>query len=232
MTATPPGTRRERADKIKTEFDRKERRRRLAFYGAVGVVVAVLIAVGAVGIRNVSQNKDAQANTNLQSSSGLGAESAPPWALPADAASRVKAAGLTLGQMGTAEHYHAHLDILVDGQPVPIPVNIGIDSGSGAMSAVHTHSNDGLIHVEAATTGQPFTLGQLFTEWNVRLSENQAGSLTAGKGNALTAYVDGKKVAGNPAMIRLAGRQQIALVYGPKDAKVNVPDTFKFEKGL
>ena len=232
MTATPPGTRRERADKIKREFDQKERRRRLAFYGAIVVVVAVLIAMGTVGIRNVSQNKDAQANTNLQSSSGLGAESAPPWALPADAVGRVKAAGLNLGQMGTAEHYHAHLDILIDGQPVPIPVNIGIDPNSGAMSAVHTHSADGVIHIEAATKGEPFTLGQLFTEWNVRLSGNQIGSLTASNGNTLTAYVDGKKVAGDPAMIRLAGRQQIAIVYGPKDAKVNVPDTFKFEKGL
>ena len=232
MTATPPGTRRERADEIKKEFDQKERRRRLAFYGAIVVVVAVLIAMGTVGIRNVSQNKNAKANTNLQSSSGLGAESAPPWPLPADAPARVEAAGLTLGQMGTAEHYHAHLDILVDGQPVPIPVNIGIDPSSGAMSAVHTHSADGVIHIEAATKGEPFTLGQLFTEWNVRLSGNQIGSLTASNGKSLTAYVDGKKFTGNPAMIRLGKRQQIAIVYGPKNAKVNVPDTFKFEKGL
>lgn len=232
MTASPPGTRRERSDEIKREFDQEERRRRLAFYGAIVVAVAVLIAMAAVGIRNVSQNSNAAPGGDLKSASGRGAESAPPWPLPADAPARVEAAGLTLGKMGTAEHYHAHLDILVDGQPVPIPVNIGIDPSSGAMSAVHTHSPDGLIHIEAATKGQPFTLGQLFTEWNVRLTGDQIGSLTAGKGNALTAYVNGKKVVGNPAMIRLAGRQQIAIVYGPKDAKVDVPDTFKFEKGL
>lgn len=232
MTATPPGTRRERSDEIKKEFDQKERRRRLAFYGALVVVVAVLVALAAVGIRNVSQNSNAAPGGDLKSASGLGAESAPPWSLPADVPARVEAAGLTLGKMGTAEHYHAHLDILVDGQPVPVPVNIGIDPSSGAMSAVHTHSPDGVMHIEAATKGQPFTLGQLFTEWNVRLSGDQVGSLTAGNGNTLTAYVDGKKFTGNPAMIRLGKRQQIAIVYGPKDAKVDVPDSFKFEKGL
>lgn len=232
MTATPPGTRRERSDEIKKEFDRKERRRRLAFYGAIFLVVAVLIAMATAGIRNMSQSSNAAPVGDLKSASGRGAESTPPWPLPADAPARVEAAGLSLGKMGTAEHYHAHLDILVDGQPVPIPVNIGIDANSGAMSAVHTHSPDGLIHVEAGVKGQSFTLGQLFTEWNVRLSGDQIGSLTAGNGNTLTAYVNGKRVAGNPAMIRLAGRQQLALVYGPKDAQVKVPDTFKFEKGL
>lgn len=195
------------------------------------MVAVILIAVGAVGIRNVSQNKNAKANTNLQSASGRGPESAPPWALPTDAPSRVKAAGLSLGQMGTAEHYHAHLDILVDGQPVPVPVNIGIDPNSGQMSAVHTHTADGVIHIEAATKGQPFTLGQVFTEWNVRLSTDRIGSLAADSSNTLTAYVNGKKVTGNPAMIRLATHQEIAIVYGPKDAKVKVPATFKFSLG-
>jgi hypothetical protein len=229
MTTTPQkGNRRERSEAIKKEFARAERRRRLMFLGSLGIVVAVLIALAAVGIRNVSENSGKEKAADLKSASGQGAESAPPWPLPADVGARAETAGLEIGAEGTGEHYHAHVDVLVDGKSVPVPVNIGVDPSSGGMSAMHTHSPDGLIHVEAATKGKTYTLGQLFTQWNVRLSSKQIGSLTTGAGNTLSAYVDGKKVAGDPAMIRLADRQQIALVYGPKDAKVDVPDSFDF----
>ena len=228
MTTTPPKNRRERSDAIKKEFARAERRRRLMFLGGLAAVVAVLVVLAAVGIRNVSKNADADKAADLKSASGQGAEAPPPWPLPADVDARIEAAGLDLGREGTGEHYHAHVDILVDGKPAPVPVNIGVDPSSGGMSAMHTHSPDGLIHIEAQTKGQTYTLGQLFTQWNVRLSSKQMGSLTAGPDKTLTAYVDGEKVAGDPAMIRLEDRQQIALVYGPKGAKVDVPDSFDF----
>lgn len=228
MTTTPQGNRRERSEAIKKEFARAERRRRLLFLGTLAAVVAVLVVLAAVGIRNVSKNAATEQAADLKSASGQGAESAPPWPLPADVGARVEAAGLALGREGTGEHYHAHVDILVDGKPAPVPVNIGVDPSSGGMSAMHTHSPDGLIHIEAETKGQTYTLGQLFTQWNVRLSSKQMGSLTTGSENTLSAYVDGKEVDGDPAMIRLADRRQIALVYGPKDAKVDVPDSFDF----
>jgi len=231
MTRTPSTSRRERSEEIKKQFKAKERRRSLAFFGALTVVAAALITTAAIGARNLSHDKGAKASANLQSSSGRGAESAPPWGLPADAAGRVKTAGLTLGQMGTADHYHVHLDVLVDGQPVPLLANIGIDPSSGQMSGLHTHSADGLVHIEAGTKGQPFTLGQLFTEWNVRLTADRLGSLAADKKNTLAAYVNGKKVAGNPAMVRLVTHQEIAIVYGPKNAKIKVPSTFTFSAG-
>ena len=103
---------------------------------------------------------------------------------------------MELGREGTGEHFHAHVDISVDGEPVPVPVNVGVDPASGGMSAMHTHSPDGLIHIEAATKGQSYTIGQLFTQWNVRLSSTQIGSLTTGSENTLSAYVDGKEVDG------------------------------------
>ena len=76
---------------------------------------------------------------------------APSWPLPTDVPAAVEAAGLRLGPMGTAEHYHPRLTILVAGQPVVMPAGIGMDPQSGAMSALHTHSSDGELHVEAAT---------------------------------------------------------------------------------
>lgn len=228
MTTTPQGNRRERSEAIKKEYARAERRRRLMFLGVLGTVVAVLVVLAAFGIRNISKEADTKQAADLKSASGQGAESPPPWPLPADVPTRVEAAGLEVGAEATGEHFHAHVDVLVDGKPVPVPVNLGVDPGSGGMSPLHTHSPDGLIHVEAESKGKTYTLGQLFTQWNVRLSSKQIGSLTTGSGNTLSAYVDGKKVDGDPAMIELADRQQIALVYGPKDAKVDVPDSFDF----
>lgn len=201
--------------------------RRMVF-GASALVVLVLIAVAVVAISRSGDKQATASKVDLSAVSGQGTDTAPPWLLPADVPARVKAAGLNLGAMGMAEHYHVHLDILVDGKAVPVPANVGVDPNSGAMSALHSHSNDGIVHVEAATKGQTFTLGQFFTQWDVSLSGNQIGSLAAGNGNSLTTFVNGKKITGNPATIRLAERQQITLVFGPNEAQVNVPESFDF----
>jgi len=223
---------RERSAALRKNVENRERLRRRLAVGAFVLVVVGLITLATVAIYRSGQEVTPQTNVDLTAASGQGTKEDPPWGLPADVPARVKAAGFNLGPMGMAEHYHAHLDILVDGKPVPIPADIGIDPNNGAMSAVHTHTGDGIIHVEAATKGQPFTLGQLFTEWDVSLSGNLIGSLTGGNGKSLTAYVNGKKVTSNPAMIRLAERQQIVLVFGPTDAQVKVADSFNFGKDL
>ena len=87
------------------------------------------------------------------------------------------------------------------------------------------------MHIEAARAGQPFTLGQLFTEWNVRLTSTQMGALKATGNNTLTTYVNGQKVPGNPASLRLASHQQITLVYGPAGQQIEVPDSYDFGPG-
>ncbi len=94
------------------------------------------------------------------------------------------------------------------------------------MSAVHTHTRDGIVHVEADEEGQTFTLGQLFTEWDVRLTADQVGSLMAEDGSELKVYVNGTEQPGEPAMLRLADEQQVTLVYG--DHQVDIPDSYDF----
>lgn len=56
--------------------------------------------------------------------------------------------------MGTADHYHPHLRIIINGNEVPVPANIGVDPATGAMSALHTHETDGTIHIEADTVAR------------------------------------------------------------------------------
>ncbi|WP_299932842.1 hypothetical protein [uncultured Nocardioides sp.] len=113
--------------------------------------------------------------------------------------------------MGTAEHYHPRLRIIIDGKDVPIPANIGVDPTTGAMSAVHTHETDGTIHIEADTAGETFTLGQLFTQWGVTLTPTQIGGVMAQDGQKLDVTSNGAPVAGDPQDLRLEPDQKIVV---------------------
>lgn len=137
--------------------------------------------------------------------------SMPPWPAPVDVPARVAAAGLDLGPMGTAEHYHPHLRIVIDGAEVPVPPNIGVDPSTGAMSALHTHEGDGTIHIEADTVGEVFTLGQLFTQWGVALTPKQIGGARAKAGEQVELTSNDSKVTGDPADLRLEPKQEIVL---------------------
>lgn len=229
MPSSSGTQRRERAAGAIREAKAHERRRRIAFIGALVLMVAVMGALLFVGLRGAGNDAQQRASGDLQAVSGVGASSRLPWSLPDDTPRRVDLAGMNLGQMGTAEHYHAHLDIIIDGDPANLLANIGVDRRSGAMAGVHTHSADGIIHVESSTKGQPYTLGQLFTEWDVKLTGDQVGAYKADSAKVLGVYVNGKKVSGDPAVIRLAQRQQITVVFGDRNADVDIPDSFDFK---
>lgn len=151
----------------------------------------------------------------------------PPWPIPDDPAPGMKAAGLTAGPMGTAEHYHAHLSVFVDGKAVEVPADIGIDGED--MTPVHTHDTRGVIHVESRGKGEVYTLGQIFKQWGVTLSANQIGALRTGKGKVLTTQIDGKPYTGDPAAITIKAHEQISLVYGVPDPSFTPPSSFSFK---
>ena len=208
---------------------RRERRDRWVRFG---VLAGIVLVAGGLIFRSWHGNTPAPAApADLATVSGVGAQLPPPWPAPADVPGRAKAAGLPLGGMGTAEHYHVHLDVLVNGKAITVPANVGVDQSSGQMSYLHTHAPDGIVHIEAGRAGEPFTLGQLFTEWNVRLTATQLGAMKAGGDNTLALYVNGKRVPGDPARLRLRPHQQIALLYGPSSQKVTVPSSYNFAPG-
>lgn len=141
----------------------------------------------------------------------LDGSSLPPWPAPADVAARVAAAGLDLGPMGMAEHYHPQLRIIINGKDVPVPANIGVDPATGAMSALHTHEIDGTIHIEADRTGEAFTLGQLFIQWGVKLTPSQIGGVQAKDGQKVLVTSNGVPVDGDPMNLRFEPEQKIVL---------------------
>jgi hypothetical protein len=126
------------------------------------------------------------------------------------------------------EHVHSHLTLFVNGQSRVIPYAIGIPGAEAVQTAhgpfvetgscfywLHTHQEDGIIHVESPSLGTSFTLGQFFAEWGVPLNPQQLGPVT-GK---LTVFftAPGKKVGiykGNPANLPLGNHYQIQIDVG------------------
>lgn len=223
--------RRARLEEARLAAARAERQRRARFSVAAGVLVVVLGGVAAAALlsRHPARTSPGAPLPTVEALAASGGATPPPWPTPADASAAIHAAGLTpLAGEGTADHYHAHLDVIVDGKSVPVPADVGIDEQSQRISALHIHDGSGVIHVESPTAGTPYYLGQVFREWNVALSQTQVGGLHADSTNTLTVYVDGKPVRGNPADIRIAAHQEIAVVYGPAGQKVNVPSSYAF----
>lgn len=99
---------------------------------------------------------------------------APPWDAPRDGVSYIDKAGferLPLDFSGPAP-YTLKLAITVDGTPVQIPAGIGVDKLRAEQAAVHTHTADGVVWVEAKTADEKPTLAQFFTLWGVRYDAN------------------------------------------------------------
>src|SRR5205809_6948496 len=175
------------------------------------------------------------------------AKGAAPWPAPANALALTRKAGLT---PETHEfvflHVHSHLDVFVNGNPVIVPAAIGINihdpavkriplqdgtSGYGGInppcaqpciSPLHTHDPTGILHTEAKKN-QFNTLGEFFTEWNVRLDPKCVGGYCK-PAAPFTVYVDGDPYAGDPRKIELEDRKEIAIVIGtPPDS---IPSRF------
>jgi hypothetical protein len=210
---------------------RRERMRWIITWSVTGVIVVVLGGLGAWTL--INQNRKAKQPGALPTAPQQGSDTAkPPWPVPSDPLAGARAAGLSVAPMeGNVQHFHAHLDIIVNGQPVTVPANMGISQTQQALSEMHTHDERGVIHLESADAKERYTLGQFFSEWQVKLTANGIGGLKVDGKNTLTAYVDGKQQSGDPATIELLPHREIALVYGPAGAKVNVPKSYNFQPG-
>jgi hypothetical protein len=165
--------------------------------------------------------------------------SVAPWPPPAvidqgaHSADYVAAAGLPYGEETTKVHYHAHLDVIVDGKPVPVPAYLGfVARGRTALglSALHTHDATGVIHIENNMPAT-FVLGQVFVEWGVRFSAECVGGYCTGGGKQLAVFVNGRQQAGDVTRIVLAKHQEIAVVYGTPDQLTKPPSSYHFTSG-
>lgn len=113
---------------------------------------------------------------------------------------------------GRVLHIHAHLEVFVYGKPIRIPNNVGHPETVDCYYWLHTHTANGLIHVESPYK-RTFTLGEFFDVWHTKLSPVQVGDAVVGRD--MKVWVDGKPYAGDPRAIQLADFQQITIEAGP-----------------
>ncbi|WP_345763159.1 hypothetical protein [Diaminobutyricibacter sp. McL0608] len=225
---------RAKAAELLAQQRRRERRNRVLLWSGVGV--AVILVGGVVGgvivaNANAAGKAPAAAGSSSAPTSASGAESSPPWAAPADPGARAKAAGLTmLSSEGTVEHIHSHLSVTVDGKTVKVPALLGIDEANAQISPLHTHDETGIVHVESPVK-TTFTLGQVFTEWNVALAAGRIGSYSSASGDTVTTFVDGKPITGDPAAITLADHEDIDIVVTKSGETATAPAAFSWPAG-
>jgi hypothetical protein len=158
----------------------------------------------------------------------LGPEGIPLEAGPALAPASSTTPGATVDGIQCAPveqlayHIHSHLQVYVAGQPRALPGAIGINGpvaqqtpegpfygASQCIYWLHTHTNDGVIHVESPTK-RVYTLGNFFDEWRQPLSRTQV----AGAHGTVAAFVDGKAWTKDPRAIPLVPHAAIQLNVG------------------
>ena len=174
----------------------------------------------------------------------------PSWPAPPDPVALAEQAGLAPdAKEYLTTHHHAHLDLFVDGVHQVIPAGIGIAIGAAGvrdeltpdgtahsyfvstcdapcLSPLHTHDPSGTIHEESrAANHPPYSLGQFFTEFGVRLDASCVGDYC--KPDApIHIYLNGTAYTGDPAAIPLDDHLEIAIVIGqpPK----TIPASWEF----
>jgi hypothetical protein len=207
----------------------------------MATALAVAVLAGCSSSSTHASEPSASAAPSTASADGLRTTTAP-WDRPADQAAMVRKAGLTLTPQETLTvHYHAHLDVVVDGSPVTVPAGLGInvgpngelpEHGSPGIAPLHTHDISGVLHIEAPKN-DTFTLGQVFTEWGVALSENHVGGYATGDSahRTVAVYVNGKRTSGDPTRIVLKPHEEIAVVADSPGHKVEIPSRYQFPPG-
>lgn len=127
---------------------------------------------------------------------------------------------------GAVQHVHSHLQIFNRGRAVSVPADIGIMQVAGCLYWLHTHSDDGIIHIEAPVS-RTFTLGQFFDIWGEELSRSTAGDVHAPHGRTLRVTVNGKLWTKDPRSIPLRDREEIVIQNGPPYGKPHGADWSK-----
>ncbi|TMD69279.1 MAG: hypothetical protein E6I97_21670 [Chloroflexi bacterium] len=108
-------------------------------------------------------------------------------------------------------HIHAHLSFSLDGQAVAVPQGIGIAPDGSCLCWLHTHTSDGVIHVEAPQV-RSFTLGDFLDIWKTQFASlGYPNKLDMSEG--WQAYVDGKPFSGDFRTIPLQAHTLVTLAY-------------------
>ena len=128
--------------------------------------------------------------------------------------------------MHGAYHIHIHLSIYINGKLAPIPQGIGIATDGSCFYWMHTHSSDGIIHIEAPANLPNVALDDFLTIWHDGFARlDFPPQLTQQTGWKI--YINGKPFAGTVTSpltteVPLASHDLVTLDYGTHNPP---PDT-------
>jgi len=209
---------------------------------AIGLLAVIALAGcgGASGSKSSSGDKDVCSQLG---NAPAARTTKAPWPAPQNPMALTCKAGLVPEKAEFLQyHVHAHLDVFVNGRPVLVPAGIGIDvenpgvqvqtgptgvvtraggiegCNQPCISPLHTHDLSGVLHTETKTPS-PNHLGQFFTQWAVRLTNDCIGGYCK-PAVPIKIYVDGKVATGDPAQIELSNLREIAIVIGTPPATI------------
>jgi hypothetical protein len=214
----------------------------MALRGTAICVLAVVALAGCGSSGSKSSGGDTDACSQFSGAPAARTTKAP-WPAPQNPMALTCKAGLIPEKAEFLQyHVHAHLDVFINGRPLFVPAGIGIDTANPAVktekrlagivvgagltqvcddpciSPLHTHDLSGLLHTETKTP-QPNQLGQFFTQWAVRLTNDCVGGYC--KPNVpIKIYVDGTVATGDPTQIELKNLREIAIVVGTPPATI------------
>ena len=115
---------------------------------------------------------------------------------------------------GSVLHIHQHLAIFDHGKPVGIPEDVGRPLAGACFYWLHTHTPDGIIHVESPFF-HTFTLGDFFDIWGQPLSRTNVAGAKPRPGEKTVVWVDGNVYTGNPRAIELTAHLDVTIDVGP-----------------
>jgi hypothetical protein len=184
---------------------RQQRRARLSVWSSLGMTILLLLAMGFFFLQ-------------IQQILGY-----PPIN------------GISCGSMQyNTYHIHVHITIYINGKRTTIPQGIGIAPDGSCYYWLHTHTPDGIIHVEAPQQDTGLALDDFVTIWQSKFSSlGFPAQLTVASGWKY--YVNGQPFTGTNnaplhTEIRFHAHDAITLEYGSPNPP---PDTFyAFPAGL
>jgi hypothetical protein len=114
---------------------------------------------------------------------------------------------------GSVLHIHQHLAILDHGHPVGVPDDVGRPLVAQCFYWLHTHTPDGIIHVESPNY-RTFTLGNFFDVWGQPLTRSDVAGAQPKSGERVVTWVDGHRYTGDPRAIELTQHLDVTIEVG------------------
>lgn len=139
----------------------------------------------------------------------------PPWPAPQDGISYIAAAGLSAQSLDYRPASRGTLSLRVSygGATVAVPGRIGEDRLRARTAGLHTHDDTATVYLEppdGAEADRPYTLGEFFTLWGVRLT----AACLADRCDGVVVLVDGVRAQQPAPDVPLTGGSTVEVRAG------------------